>query len=123
MNCFLYAVKNNPKLIETLLSCSYFDIKMLHELDNDKNGLLYYIRTFNGDSKYARGLYEMIFNEPEDMSDVLTSDVLCPICMDRKINLVLIPCGHAHCSKCIKPDYAECYVCKEKIITYNNLRV
>jgi hypothetical protein len=44
---------------------------------------------------------------------IKTKDVMeCSICMENKVNCVLIPCGHMYCSGCIMTD-GICPHCRE----------
>jgi len=52
-------------------------------------------------------------------------DDCCKICMDRKVDTILIPCGHAFCSLCAfmaKDDPKKgCHVCRGKIERINKI--
>ena len=39
--------------------------------------------------------------------------LFCQICMDNKISICLVPCGHCFCENCIKNDY-KCHICNQK---------
>lgn len=48
-----------------------------------------------------------------------TKDVMeCTICMERKVDCVLIPCGHLYCLECVK-GLRECPHCRSK---YNQIQ-
>ena len=38
----------------------------------------------------------------------------CPICLDNKINVAIIPCGHTLCNKCLSQYNERCFICREK---------
>lgn len=51
--------------------------------------------------------------QPEDADNILT----CKICMEARINSVILPCGHVvACESCLKQlPSRECPICREKI--------
>lgn len=51
---------------------------------------------------------KIILNEKK-----LNSNNECKICFENKIDVCLIPCGHAFCKKCITSD--KCYICNQII--------
>lgn len=38
-------------------------------------------------------------------------DLLCSICFDNRINIILTPCGHTFCDKCFNEN-RECFTCR-----------
>ena len=41
---------------------------------------------------------------------------MCPVCFDKEVCMVMIPCGHTYCDACSKYDYrAKCPQCRATI--------
>ena len=50
-----------------------------------------------------------------------TKDVMeCTICMENKVNCVLIPCGHIFCHVCSEKQL-NCYYCRKQITNKQQL--
>jgi hypothetical protein len=45
------------------------------------------------------------------------TDIICPICIENKINTCCIPCGHTYCNNCIK-NTNKCFICRKSIDKY-----
>jgi hypothetical protein len=44
---------------------------------------------------------------------------MCPVCFDREINTVLVPCGHTYCMPCVENDHSNrCSQCRTQIQRY-----
>ena len=55
------------------------------------------------------GIEEIV--KPEDMVKKM-----CPVCFEREVNMVMVPCGHTYCDACSKYDYrAKCPQCRQTI--------
>ena len=49
--------------------------------------------------------------KPEDMTKKM-----CPVCFDKEVCMVMIPCGHTYCDTCSNYDYrAKCPQCRATI--------
>lgn len=46
----------------------------------------------------------------------------CQICMDDKVSICLVPCGHCFCEKCIKNNY-KCHICNQEIFIKQQLYI
>jgi hypothetical protein len=57
--------------------------------------------------------------------DELESSLTCPICMDQKKNVSLVPCGHALCRVCADAVSARgnrrCPICREEVRQTNQI--
>ncbi len=62
--------------------------------------------------------YNESFNRLLQLKDVYKilkhSDITftCPICIERQVDLFLIPCGHTICSKCVTEIRQRCFICR-----------
>ena len=55
---------------------------------------------------------EMIANLKKEINP----DLLCSICFENRINLVLTPCGHTFCSSCFNlTKNKECFTCRTPV--------
>lgn len=60
--------------------------------------------------------------ENEATSSSSSIETLCKICLDRKVNIVFLPCKHAAvCSQCVFGIDEKCPICREKITDKINL--
>lgn len=51
--------------------------------------------------------------KPEDVQKKM-----CPVCFDKEVNMVLVPCGHTYCNGCAELDrtrHAKCAQCRSQI--------
>lgn len=61
-----------------------------------------------------------VVKEPSVKEEKQTKEYTCCICMENKINIVFLPCGHAICcSQCPKVDI--CPTCRAKIEVHHRL--
>jgi len=123
LNCIYYAIMNNPELINILLSSDYFNNNLLKDIDKDGNNINYYIRTYSKNNNYIRNLYNFIYPEPVQVSEGNEGELICKICFENNINIVLLPCGHTHCSKCINYKIIKCPFCDLEIEDYQILHL
>ena len=49
-----------------------------------------------------------------------SSEIECKICYENKINLVIVPCGHVFCGKCLQ-NQNTCPYCRTKISNVQQL--
>jgi len=55
------------------------------------------------------GVQELV--KPEDVNKKM-----CPVCFEREVCMVMVPCGHTYCDACSKYDYrAKCPQCRQTI--------
>jgi len=55
------------------------------------------------------GMQDLI--KPDDINKKV-----CPVCFDREVNTVLVPCGHTYCEGCLQyGTYSRCPQCRETI--------
>jgi DNA repair ATPase RecN len=57
------------------------------------------------------GIHDLV--KPEDVQKKM-----CPVCFDKEVNMVYIPCGHTYCSGCAELDRtrnAKCPQCRSPI--------
>lgn len=54
-------------------------------------------------------------NYAEKLRREINPDLLCSICFERRIDLVLTPCGHTFCSECFK-DSVNCFQCRAIVV-------
>lgn len=94
--------------IESLKSNYAIEKKKLDELLNIKNDLTLFLR--ENESNYINNIKKQI-----------NPDLLCNICYENRMNLVLNPCGHIFCDKCFKDTDKTCYICR-KCVT-NSIKV
>jgi hypothetical protein len=87
----------------------------LRQIISDKKGKVE--AQLNGLSTKLNHLREIISVGIEDLikSDDMNKKV-CPVCFDREVNTVLIPCGHTYCEGCLHyGNYSRCPQCRETI--------
>ena len=59
---------------------------------------------------------EIILNLKKEIDNNKKIDNLCSVCLENKINICCIPCGHTYCDKCIRSTYAyNCFICRKNI--------
>lgn len=52
----------------------------------------------------------------EKLKREINPDLLCSICFERRIDLVLTPCGHTFCSECFGSS-VNCFQCRTLVVT------
>ena len=50
-----------------------------------------------------------------ELQERLTRQYECKICFDRRVEVVLLPCGHALCCVQCAPSLKNCPVCGEEV--------
>ena len=65
-----------------------------------------------------------------DIKSLINGGNSCSICLNYRVNKVLIPCGHTFCDKCIKQNDIHyrrnnripcCPICRKNITSENNI--
>ncbi len=51
----------------------------------------------------------------KELEKNVNPELLCQICYENRINLVLLPCGHTFCSKCLNDTVTQCFNCRSNI--------
>ena len=51
----------------------------------------------------------------ENLNRNVNPDLLCGICFERRINLILTPCGHTFCDTCFDDQTDECFFCRNPV--------
>ena len=53
-----------------------------------------------------------------------SEELICPMCLTNRINMVLIPCGHSLCSACtMRSSSGSCHMCRALVQHVNRLYV
>ena len=79
------------------------------ELEKEKDTVNKKLNTLRG--LITTGIQDMI--NPEDVQKKM-----CPVCFEREVNMVLVPCGHTYCKGCLDLDNsknAKCAQCRSII--------
>ncbi len=63
----------------------------------------------------------VINNLDENLKDTINKDMICTICIDKKINTCATPCGHTYCGDCAKKMKNKCFICNTKIASLTKL--
>lgn len=107
-NKHIKEINNLNFAIESLKSNYSIEKKKLDELLKIKNNLNLFLK--ENESNYISNIKKEI-----------NPDLLCNICYENRMNLVLNPCGHIFCDKCFKETNKTCYICR-KFVT-NSIKV
>ena len=89
------------------------------------NKNIFHLQTIENNTKKNLDIMEMKKNDYEKSFEKIekvikkrkqeylkTKDVMeCSICMERKVDCVLVPCGHLYCSQCIV-GFEQCPHCR-----------
>jgi len=54
-------------------------------------------------------------NYIESLNKNINPDLLCQICFENRINLILTPCGHTFCDNCFKEQHTICFNCRKTV--------
>lgn len=54
-------------------------------------------------------------NYIESLNRNINPDLLCQICFENRINLILTPCGHTFCDNCFKSNNSVCFNCRKSV--------
>ena len=77
----------------------------------------YYINNNNSNSKQKKDTEE---EKWKNKCEELVEEKLCPICMERVKNVVLVPCGHFSCSECAA-TLEHCHMCRTLVERRQNV--
>jgi hypothetical protein len=94
--------------IESLKSNYAIEKKNLDELLKIKKNLTLFLK--QNESDYISNIKKQI-----------NPDLLCNICYENRINLVLNPCGHIFCDNCFKNSEKTCYICRKCVV--NSIKI
>ena len=90
------------------------NIKMRKEIVNKRAGLE---ATLDSVSTKLNSIRKLVLTGVEEL--VKPEDVnkkMCPVCFEREVCMVMVPCGHTYCDACSKYDYrAKCPQCRQTI--------
>ena len=100
------------------------------DIDNLIQGsiLCYYKRhkakkLLDNDTKYKQVLQGI--KNIKDSEGYGEDNSLCPICFERKRNIICLPCKHLYCDNCINPimDKRKCPICRGGIIMVYQVQI
>ena len=100
------------------------------DIDNLIQGsiLCYYKRhkakkLLDNDTKYKQVLQGI--KSIKDSEGYGEDNSLCPICFERKRNILCLPCKHLYCDNCINPimDKRKCPICRGGIIMVYQVQI
>lgn len=74
-------------------------------------------------SPHVLAFYENVVNNPISLSTDPKSTVLCPICCEREINSIFIPCGHVYCCMQCSYNVEPCPICRSDITMRNKFHI
>ena len=120
-NCILLALKSKPSLLPILVSSDYFEPGMVRVVDDMGNGLMHYMKSYCPSNNEVKNLYKMFFPESESVDENFEGDIMCKLCMERKVNIRLDPCGHTMCSCCISDRFESCPYCSKGIDNFQHI--
>jgi hypothetical protein len=64
-----------------------------------------------------------VIRQAQAKTIISKSDALeCKICMDKRVDMCLVPCGHCFCSNCINKA-SKCYICTREIFIKQKLYI
>jgi len=43
------------------------------------------------------------------------NEPLCSICLNETVSYALVPCGHTFCQTCMRRQYGDCFMCRNRI--------
>lgn len=122
-NCINISLQCGGVGLDMLIEHEMFNVKLLKNRDYGNKDIKWYIQTYCPENKVAKGLYGMLYGIPDEIDEGDEDrDITCKICFENKVNIVLAPCGHTHCSKCINEDGSVCPFCHERITDYMRVR-
>lgn len=122
-NCINMSLLSNGFGLDMLIEHEMFNIKLLKNKDYDNHDIKWYIQNYCPENKVAKSIYGMLYGDPDLIEEGdEEQDITCKICFENKVNIVLAPCGHTHCSKCIDEECIECPFCHERIRDYMRVR-
>ena len=124
VNCIMKCMINKTySMLPLLVSSNFFDVELLKTIDNDGNNIKHYIHQYCEDNEYARGLYKLIYSTPlKVIEGEEENDATCKICFERKVNILLLPCGHTQCTECISIKSNKCPFCSTEIADFHQIR-
>ena len=104
--------KKQKEILSSIKSTKLKEIELLdYSINNLQTQLLILKKiqseNINNIEKSKKELIESIKRE-------VNPDLLCSICFDKRVDVVVTPCGHTFCSSCLGGS-RECYSCRTKI--------
>ena len=106
--------KDQKEIISSIKASKLKEIELLNYSINNLQTQLLIIQKMASEktNNIENSKKEMIANLKKEINP----DLLCSICFENRINLVLTPCGHTFCSKCFDiTKQFECYNCRTKV--------
>jgi len=110
--------KKYNEILDSIKSSKLKEIELLDYSINNLNTQLLIVQ------KMMTGKTEQLENSKREMITSLkreiNPDLLCPICFERRVNLVLTPCGHTVCGTCFGESIV-CFNCRGSVVTKHKI--
>ena len=97
------------------------EFKSFEEYSVRKRGITY--KTFRADFAPLMASPDKSLSKSIEALSLSDEEFLCKICFERKVESVVIPCGHTLCNDCSQKLATEmCYFCRSPITTVMKFR-
>lgn len=106
--------KDQNEIISSIKASKLKEIELLNYSINNLQTQLLIIQKMVSDktNDIENSKQEMIANLKKEINP----DLLCSICFENRINLVLTPCGHTFCDSCFNlKKNKECFTCRTNV--------
>ena len=97
---------------------------LIYAIDNLKTNHIYESKKLEDLNKKKDNLDSFLEDVKSEFIDKQNNDsnLVCPICLDNYVNVVLIPCGHLVCKNCLNDiSKSECFKCRNYIRFTNDI--
>lgn len=114
---YIPSFKQN-EIIKSIRKSKIKEIELLNYSINNLQTQLLVLKKLERDT--SKNIEETKGELIQSIKRDINPDLLCPICFEKRVDIVLTPCGHTFCQECLG-NTLECYSCRGNINTKHRI--